>query len=131
VTNGACHLDAALVRDAYDSLPTDPVDLLIIENVGNLVCPAGYDLGEDVKVAVLSITEGEDKPLKYPAMFRNASVLVINKTDLAPHVDCSVDRLRANALAINGELAIFETSCRSGAGIPAWGDWLASRTQRA
>ncbi len=124
VTNGGCHLDAGLVREAMQQLNLDDTRLLIIENVGNLVCPAGYDLGEDDKVVMLSVTEGSDKPLKYPAMFRNASVLIINKTDLLPYVDCSVDMIRENALVINPALVIFETSCTTGAGIKEWCDWI-------
>ncbi len=124
VTNGACHLEANLVKDALNSLNTNNVDFLVIENVGNLVCPAGYDLGEDFKVVVLSVTEGDDKPLKYPAMFRNASALVINKTDLLPYLKCSVDELKRNALSINPSLKIFATSCTTGEGIDSWCRWI-------
>lgn len=127
VTNGACHLEAGLVRDAFHQLEQNHIDLLIIENVGNLVCPAGYDLGENLKVVILSTTEGDDKPLKYPAMIRNASILVINKIDLIPYVNCSIETLRKNALAINPSLKIFETSCTSGEGISDWCHWLLSR----
>ena len=126
VTNGACHLEAQLVRDALSNLALDQVDCLIVENVGNLVCPAGFDLGEAMKVAILSVTEGDDKPLKYPAMFRHAAVLVVNKVDLLPYVPCDLARLKANALQVNPELRIFETSCTTGAGIPEWSSWLAS-----
>ena len=124
VTLGGCHLDAGLVRDAMQKLDLEQTDLLFIENVGNLVCPAGYDLGEAMKVAVLSTTEGDDKPLKYPAMFRNASVLIINKTDLIPYVNCNLSELKENALKINPFLRIFEISCATGAGISEWCDWL-------
>lgn len=127
VTNGGCHLEAGLVRDALNSLNMNGIQLLIIENVGNLVCPAGYDLGEDTKVVVLSTTEGDDKPLKYPAMFRNASVLIINKIDLLPYVNCSVEKIRSNALLINPHLKIFETSCTTGAGIGNWCGWIESK----
>ncbi|MEW5842088.1 MAG: hydrogenase nickel incorporation protein HypB [Bacteroidota bacterium] len=126
VTNGGCHLEANLVKDALNSLNTNDVDFLVIENVGNLVCPAGYDLGEDFKVVVLSVTEGDDKPLKYPAMFRNASALVINKTDLLPYLKCSIDELKKNAFSINPALKIFETSCTTGAGIDVWCNWIQS-----
>jgi hydrogenase nickel incorporation protein HypB len=126
VTNGGCHLEAGLIRDALNSLPIDRVQLLIIENVGNLVCPAGYDLGEDIKVVVLSTTEGDDKPLKYPAMFRNAAVLIINKIDLLPYVNSSLDKIKSNALSINPNLKIFETSCSTGAGIGEWCQWIES-----
>ncbi len=128
VTNGACHLEANLVRDAFKKLDPTGIQMLIIENVGNLVCPAGYDLGEATKVVVLSTTEGDDKPLKYPAMFRNASVLIINKIDLMPYVNCSLDNLKSNALSVNASLRIFETSCTTGQGIPEWCRWLESQT---
>src|ERR1017187_2068897 len=101
--------------------------MLVIENVGNLVCPANYDLGEAMKVVMLSTTEGDDKPLKYPAMFRNASVLIINKTDLLPYVPCDIGAIRRNALQINPDLTIFETSCTTSAGIQAWCAWLSSQ----
>jgi hydrogenase nickel incorporation protein HypB len=127
VTHGACHLEARLVQDALSRLPLDLADLLIIENVGNLVCPAGFDLGEEMKVVVLSVTEGDDKPLKYPAMFRNSTVLVVNKVDLLPYVPCDLARLEVNALHVNPALRIFETSCTTGAGISEWCDWLRSR----
>jgi hydrogenase nickel incorporation protein HypB len=127
VTNGGCHLEAGLVSDALKSLDLKGIQLLIIENVGNLVCPAGYDLGEDTKVVVLSTTEGDDKPLKYPAMFRNASILIINKIDLLPYVNCSVDKIRKNALSINPQLKIFETSCTTGEGISEWCEWIKSK----
>ena len=127
VTNGACHLEAGLVRDAYKKIDYKDVELLIIENVGNLVCPAGYDLGEDLKVVIVSTTEGDDKPLKYPAMFRNSGVLIINKIDLVPYTGCSLERLKSNALAINPSLKVFETSCTTGEGINEWGDWLISK----
>ncbi len=127
VTRGGCHLEANLVRDALQTLDLQSLDLLIIENVGNLVCPANYDLGEDMKVVVASTTEGDDKPLKYPAMFRNASVLLLNKIDLVPYINAKPAVLRANALAINPGLTIFETSATTGEGIDAWCDWLSQR----
>ncbi len=128
LTGGACHLDARQVGKALDGARFPAFDVLFIENVGNLVCPSNYDLGEAMKVVVASTTEGDDKPLKYPAMFRNSSVLIINKIDLLPYVNCSIETLRANALRINPSLAVFETSCTTGAGIPAWCDWLLART---
>ncbi len=124
VTHGACHLEAALVEDSLSNFDLTQLDLLVIENVGNLVCPANYDLGEQVKVVVLSTTEGDDKPLKYPAMFRNASVLIVNKVDLVPYVNCDLARLRGNALQINPGLTVFETSCTTGAGFEEWCAWL-------
>jgi len=126
VTNGECHLDAGLIRDALNSFNLNGIQLLIIENVGNLICPAGYDLGEDTKVVVLSTTEGDDKPLKYPAMFRKASVLIINKIDLLPYVKCSIEKIKNNALSINPQLKVFETSCTTGAGIGGWCKWIES-----
>ena len=130
VTNGGCHLEAKLVQDALASLDLAEMQILIIENVGNLVCPANYDLGEATKVVVLSTTEGDDKPLKYPGMVRNASVLLINKTDLIPYVNCSLDTLRSNALKINPSLRVFETSCTTGAGIAEWCSWLQEKAGR-
>lgn len=127
VTNGGCHLEAGLVRDAYRKLYNTDIELLIIENVGNLVCPAGYDLGEELKVVIVSTTEGDDKPLKYPAMFRNSGVLIINKIDLIPYTGCSLEKLRNNALAINPSLKIFETSCTTDEGINEWCGWLESQ----
>jgi hydrogenase nickel incorporation protein HypB len=124
VTNGGCHLDAGLVSDAIGRLDLNGTELLFVENVGNLVCPANYDLGEDLKVVITSVTEGEDKPLKYPAMFRNSSVLIINKIDLLPHVDTSLSELRANALKTNPHLKVFEVSCTNGSGIREWCAWL-------
>jgi hydrogenase nickel incorporation protein HypB len=124
VTLGGCHLEANLVQDALKNLALGGVEALFIENVGNLVCPSSYDLGEAAKVVVLSTTEGDDKPLKYPAMFRNSSVLIINKIDLIPYVRCDLDVLKNNALQINPALRIFEISCYTGAGIPEWCSWL-------
>ncbi|HXX63209.1 MAG TPA: hydrogenase nickel incorporation protein HypB [Bacteroidota bacterium] len=130
VTAGGCHLEANLVRDALASLDLSEISLLIIENVGNLVCPSNYDLGEELKIVVASTTEGDDKPLKYPAMFRSASVLIINKIDLLPYVPCDMAKLRANALQINPSLQVFETSCTTGSGIPAFCDWLIARSSK-
>ena len=127
VTLGGCHLDAKLVSDALQQLDLKGLDLLFIENVGNLVCPANYDLGEAIKVTVLSTTEGDDKPLKYPAMFLNSSVLIVNKVDLIPYVNCNLETLEKNALKINPSLRIFEVSCFTGQGIPEWCRWLAKK----
>ena len=124
VTGGGCHLEARLVQDALQRMDLTNTKLLIIENVGNLVCPANYDLGEAMKVVLLSTAEGDDKPLKYPGMFRNASVLVINKTDLIPYVPCDLAKLRQNALQINPRLKVFETSCTAKTGIAEWCTWL-------
>jgi hydrogenase nickel incorporation protein HypB len=130
-TGKGCHLDAQMVGQALSSLAIADDGVLLIENVGNLVCPAAFDLGEAHKVVILSVTEGDDKPLKYPAMFRQASVLVINKIDLLPYVPCDLAALRRHALQINPDLVVFETSGTTGAGIPAWCDWLVAQIQRA
>jgi hydrogenase nickel incorporation protein HypB len=124
VTNGGCHLEAKLVEDALRNLDLNGVKLLIIENVGNLVCPSNYDLGEALKVVVASTTEGDDKPLKYPAMFQRASALIINKIDLLPYLTCDLNALKKNALSINPALKVFETSCTTKLGIPEWCSWL-------
>jgi len=124
VTRGGCHLEANLVRDALEQIDLTTIRILIIENVGNLVCPSNYDLGEACKIVVASTTEGDDKPLKYPSMFRNASVMIINKIDLVPYLDCNVQALKQNALSINPALTFFLTSCRTGEGISEWCGWL-------
>jgi hydrogenase nickel incorporation protein HypB len=123
-TDGACHLDGNMVRETFKALDFNAMDLLIIENVGNLVCPAEFNLGEDFKAMLLSVAEGDDKPAKYPLMFRQSKVLLINKIDLLPYVNCSVEKIREEALRINPELTIFEISCQSGQGLDAWFDWL-------
>lgn len=130
VTNGSCHLEAKLVSDALENFKLENTDILFIENVGNLVCPAAYDLGEDMKIVIASTTEGDDKPLKYPRMFLNASVLLINKIDLIPYLSCSLDTLKKNALQINPKLGIFELSCTSGEGIEKWCKWLEDKVQK-
>jgi len=127
ITNGGCHLDANLIQNALESVNLSGFQLLIIENVGNLVCPANYDLGENMKIVVASTTEGDDKPLKYPGMFRNASALIINKIDLLPYVDCNLEELKSNALRINPALKVFETSCKTRQGIAEWCAWLKER----
>ncbi len=128
VTHGGCHLEAKLVQDALARLPLERTQALFIENVGNLVCPANYDLGEAMKVVVISTTEGEDKPLKYPAAFRNAHALIINKTDLLPYLSLRVEDLKRNARQVNPALVMFETSCVTGTGIAECCEWLLGRT---
>lgn len=130
ITNGACHLEAALVQDAVNQLELSEADLLIIENVGNLVCPASYDLGEDKKAVIVSTTEGDDKPLKYPKMFRVADVCVINKTDLLPYVEFDVHQLKENALNINPGLMFFTVSAKTGEGVHAWVEWLKNEVEK-
>ncbi len=123
-TGGACHIDGNMVREALSSLDLDGVRLLIVENVGNLVCPAEFKLGEHAKVMLLSTPEGADKPAKYPLMFQESSVLLINKTDLLPYVDFDMAKARRDALAINRNLRIFEISCKTAEGLEGWYDWL-------
>lgn len=128
-TGGGCHLEAGMIRAALgpDGLSLDGADVIIIENVGNLLCPTGWDLGEDAKVVVASLPEGDDKPLKYPMAFLAAQAVVINKIDLEPYIPAKAARLRANALAVNPELAVFEVSCQTGQGLDAWLDWIRGR----
>jgi len=124
VTGGACHLDAAQVTEALEALDLSGIRLFFIENVGNLVCPASWDLGETAKIVVFSVTEGEDKPLKYPKMFRMARYAVLNKIDLLPHLDFDLDRAIANAREVNSELRFFLTSAKTGEGLEEWFDFL-------
>ncbi|MCP4684231.1 MAG: hydrogenase nickel incorporation protein HypB [bacterium] len=127
VTGGACHLDARMIIEALKKLSLDGLDLLFIENVGNLVCPSSYDLGEEMKVVLISTTEGDDKPLKYPGMFRRSSLMVVNKIDLLGHSEFQLARVKENARAINGDLETIELSCRTGEGARRWYDWLRQR----
>jgi hydrogenase nickel incorporation protein HypB len=129
VTGGACHLDAAQITDALTAIDLATTDLLFIENVGNLVCPASWDLGEQAKIVVFSVTEGEDKPLKYPKMFRMARYAVLNKIDLLPHLDFDVDLAIENARTINPDLEFFLTSARTGEGLDLWLDFLRTRVR--
>ena len=128
-TDGGCHLEVQQVVDALDRLSAGRLDLVLVENVGNLVCPTSFDLGEDLKVVVVSLTEGDDKPLKYPGAFTSAGAFVINKIDLAPYLPARIEALRANALTINPNLTVFEVSCTTGAGIDAWLGWLRAQAQ--
>ena len=123
-TGGACHLDGNMIRDTFGEFDFDNMDLLVVENVGNLVCPAEFKVGEDFKAMILSVTEGDDKPSKYPLMFHESGVLLINKIDLLPYVDCSLERIKEEALKINPKLTIFEISCKTGEGLTDWFDWL-------
>jgi hydrogenase nickel incorporation protein HypB len=126
-TAGACHLDARMVENHLQDWIESPLDLLLIENVGNLVCPTSYDLGEDAKIVVLSVTEGEDKPLKYPGIFRKAELMVLNKVDLLPYVPFSPELALENARRIHPGIEIIQTSCTSGVGLDQWLAWLAAR----
>ena len=123
-TGGACHLDANMINEVLDDVPLKDLDMLIIENVGNLVCPAEFKVGEDMKMMVLSVAEGHDKPLKYPLMFRESSALVLNKIDLLPYMNTDINKMRNDSLALNPRLKIFEVSCTNGTGIDQWAQWL-------
>ncbi len=121
-TGTICHLEARMIKSAFGSLPQ--IDLLLIENVGNLICPTGFDLGEDAKVVIVSLPEGDDKPLKYPGIFRESEAMVVNKVDLQPYLKAQVGTLREAALSINPALDIFEISCETGEGLSSWYDWV-------
>jgi hydrogenase nickel incorporation protein HypB len=123
-TGGACHLDANMISEVLPDVPLGDLDILIIENVGNLVCPAEFRVGEDVKVMLLSVTEGHDKPLKYPLMFKESSVMILNKTDLLKHLDVDINKIRNDALSLNPSMKIFEVSGKTGEGIGRWTEWL-------
>jgi len=123
-TGGACHLDGNMIRDALPAFNLSELDLLVVENVGNLVCPAEFNMGEDHKVMILSVAEGDDKPEKYPLMFHESSVLLINKVDLLPHVDCDIEKIKEVSLGIHPDMKIFEISCKTGEGIDQWAKWL-------
>jgi hydrogenase nickel incorporation protein HypB len=123
---GECHLDANMVRSALPELALDEVDLLIVENVGNLVCPAEFAIGEDARVMVCSVTEGEDKPLKYPLMFRTCELVLINKIDLLPHLEFDLERLLYNIDQVHPDVERITLSARTGEGVDAWRDWLAA-----
>ena len=129
-TAGACHLDARMVEKHLGDWLEEGLELLLIENVGNLVCPTSYDLGEDAKIVVLSVAEGEDKPLKYPGIFRKAELMILNKIDLLPYVPFKPELARENARRIHPEIEIIETSCTTGAGFDQWLNWLAARAER-
>jgi len=126
-TGGACHLDARLVHRQLPAFDLDALDLLVVENVGNLVCPAEFDLGEHDRVMLLSVTEGDDKPSKYPVMFHVASVLLLTKIDLLPHVDFDPARAERDARALNADLEVRHVSARTGEGVDAWCRWLVDR----
>ena len=128
---GECHLDANMVRTALPDLPLDRIDLLVIENVGNLVCPAEFRVGEDAKAMVCSVTEGEDKPLKYPLMFRTCELVVVNKIDLLPHLDYDLDKLRANIRSVNPDAEVIETSAKTGEGVERFRHWLLHEVDHA
>jgi hydrogenase nickel incorporation protein HypB len=126
-TGGACHIDGNMIREALPAFDLGKIDLLICENVGNLVCPAEFKIGENDKIMILSTPEGADKPAKYPLMFQESAVMVINKIDLLPYVDFDLEKARRDALSINKNLQIFEVSCKTGAGLAGWISWLTAR----
>jgi hydrogenase nickel incorporation protein HypB len=126
---GECHLDANMVRSGLGELPLEDIDILIIENVGNLVCPAEFKVGEDVRVMVYSVTEGEEKPLKYPLMFRSADLVLVNKVDLLEHLDFDLDQFLGNLDAVNPGVRTVLTSARTGQGVDEWCDWLGKRLE--
>ena len=129
-TEGACHLSAVQVSKALKDLPVDDLDLIIIENVGNLVCPSAFELGEAGKLAVLSVAEGDDKPAKYPAIFAKSKVLLINKIDLLGHVDFDLERAKADARRLNRTIEIFLISAKTGQGMNNWYDWLIEQVRQ-
>ena len=128
-TGGACHLDGNMIRDTFSEFDFKNMDLLVVENVGNLVCPAEFKIGEDSKVMILSVAEGDDKPSKYPLMFHESKVLLINKIDLIPYVECRIEKIREDSLKINPDLTIFEISCKTGEGLEGWYSWLRNRVK--
>ena len=131
-TEGACHLSAAQVGKALEELPLDTLDVVFIENVGNLVCPSAFELGENGKVVLLSVAEGDDKPIKYPAIFAKSKVLLINKIDLlagGSHVDFDLDRAQADARKLNKDIVVFPVSAKTGEGMQNWYDWLTTQVR--
>ena len=127
INTNNCHLDASMVREAFDAAFRQPLDLLLIENIGNLVCPAAYDLGEHWRVTLFSVTEGADKPRKYPKMFYRSHAVVLNKIDLLPYTDVRLDELVDSVRAVSPETVVFPLSCRTGEGLEAWVEWLTER----
>lgn len=126
-TSGGCHLDAPMVEGALATLGEEPPDLIVIENVGNLVCPAEFDLGEDAKAVVLSVTEGDDKPMKYPLMFKESAVALLNKTDLLPFTNFDLARATEDIMTIHPAAKVMPVSCTKGDGLESWYDWLRGR----
>jgi hydrogenase nickel incorporation protein HypB len=130
VTGGMCHIEAQMILQALDHIDLKDVDLLFIENVGNLVCPAAFDLGEDYRVTVLASTEGDDKPKKYPRMFHTSELLLVSKSDLLPYVPFSVDAVTKDARDVNPDIEVMTLSSIKGHGLDAWCDWLLARVQQ-
>lgn len=130
-TGGTCHLDAGMIERHLADWPLENLDILFIENVGNLVCPSSYDLGEDAKVVLLSVTEGEDKPLKYPSIFFKSELMVMNKVDLLPYVPFNTETAVENARRVNPEIEVVKVSCTTGEGLDSWMKWIEKRRKRA
>ena len=128
-TSGGCHLDAAMIREVAGKMDLDGLDLLIVENVGNLVCPAEFAVGEDAKGVVLSITEGDDKPLKYPLIFKESAIALLNKVDILPYCNFDMKGAKEDILALHPGMEVVEVSCATGQGIDAWCDWLKARVR--
>ncbi len=129
-TDGGCHLDANMTERALDNLPLGKIDLLLIENVGNLICPAEFNLGEHKKVMLLSMPEGDDKPHKYPLMFSEADVVLVNKVDLRPYLDFNLDAFRQVVTGLNPKVKLFPVSCKTGEGLDAWFSWLEGEVKK-
>jgi len=130
-TEGGCHLTAPSIERALQELDLDALDLIFIENVGNLVCPAGFDLGEQAKIAIVSTTEGDDKPAKYPLLFRQAQLVILNKIDLLPYVNFDKAQFYENLITLNADVPVLETSCTTGQGLEGWFSWIDSKLNRA
>jgi hydrogenase nickel incorporation protein HypB len=128
-TGGGCHLDAPQVQSALERLPLDQVDLLFIENVGNLICPTDFALGEHVNMLIANVPEGHDKPIKYPGMFTTVDALILNKIDLMPYIDFDLEAFRTAVRALNADAPLFQVSCKTGEGIEAWAEWLLTRSR--
>jgi hydrogenase nickel incorporation protein HypB len=130
VTGGVCHLDGKMIERHLEAWSLDDIDVLFIENVGNLVCPSSYDLGEQAKIVLLSVTEGEDKPLKYPSIFHKSALLILTKIDLLPYVPFDIEAAKANARQVNPAIEILEVSCSTGQGMQEWRAWLDDRRSK-
>ncbi len=126
-TGGGCHLDAPQVQSALEQLPLDEIDLLFIENVGNLICPTDFALGEHINMLIANVPEGHDKPIKYPGMFAAVDAIILNKIDLMPYIDFDLEAFRTAIRALNADAPLFEVSCKTGEGIEAWAEWLLTR----
>jgi hydrogenase nickel incorporation protein HypB len=127
-TGGGCHLDAPQVQSALEQLPLDRIDLLFVENVGNLICPTDFALGEHVNMLIANVPEGHDKPIKYPGMFAAVDAIILNKIDLMPYIDFDLEAFRTAVRALNADAPMFEVSCKTGEGIGAWAEWLLARS---